>query len=81
MDEKSPCRTDDCAELYSRVTGKDEAPKTSRLVPGNVFPVPNPSLSVLRPRRASGLSADSAACKASPEFGRTTSGQFGIVSH
>jgi hypothetical protein len=81
MEEKSPCRTDDCAELYSRVTGKEEALKTSRLGPGNVFPAPNPSLSVLRPRRASGRSADSAAFKGSPEFGRTTSGQIGILSH
>jgi hypothetical protein len=62
---------DDCAEPYSRVTGKEEAPKTGRLVPGNAFPPPNPSLSVLRPltpAHASGLSVDSAAFKACPNL-------------
>jgi hypothetical protein len=43
--------------------------------------VQNPSLSVLRPRRASDLSADSAAFKAFARIGRTTSGQIGILSH
>jgi hypothetical protein len=48
LDEKSPCRMDDCAELYSRVTGKEEALKTSRLGPRNAFPAPISALLALR---------------------------------